>query len=250
MTSTRARRGRSPRRLEERLQRESMRRAIAFIAAMAVATIAVLAIPELHWAVQDDRSMRLATALTLFVLVLSVQSAIFAGLTHVVMRRMDRRQLVTAARIARARQSSPRLRLMGLRSTTSSESLQMVLSACAMAAVLQLRPANLPLPALFALTVFAISTAWLSCAVGYAVDYAALDAHGDGFRLDGQVDPAGRAWPEYLYVAVLVQTSSAPADFAPLTREARRLLLAQSVLAHIMATVVVAVGASAIFAAL
>lgn len=128
----------------------------------------------------------------------------------------------------------------------------MMIVAAAMIYLLQARRAadGVPLWVLFAVTVLTVVTAWMSCVVGHAVEYAALDAHGEGLRFDGEPDPGRRAHPEYLYVAVLVQTSSAPADFAPLTREARRTLVGQSVLAHIMASVVVAVGASAVFTAL
>lgn len=232
------------------LLREPWRQTLAIVIAFAV-TIPVTAVsPSLNWVTAADPAVRLPLAIVLLVLAMSLYSAAFAVLTHLVLRRLDRPSLLAAARLSRARQSSRLLRWLGMRSTTGAESLQLLISACAMVYVLQTRPAHVPVEYLLGVTVLVLVTAWMSCAVGYAVDYAAHDCHGEAFRLDGEEDPSRRAYEEYLYIAVLVQTSSAPADFAPLTREARRTLRGQSVLAHVMATVVVAVGASAIFAAL
>ena len=232
------------------LLREPWRQTLAIVIAFAV-TIPVTAVsPSLNWVTAADPAARLPLAIVLLVLAMSLYSAAFAVLTHLVLRRLDRPSLLAAARLSRARQSSRLLRWLGMRSTTGAESLQLLISACAMVYVLQTRPPHVPVEYLLGVTVLVLVTAWMSCAVGYAVDYAAHDCHGEAFRLDGEEDPSRRAYEEYLYIAVLVQTSSAPADFAPLTREARRTLRGQSVLAHVMATVVVAVGASAIFAAL
>lgn len=228
------------------LLREPWRQTLAIVIAFAV-TIPVTAVsPSLNWVTAADPAARLPLAIVLLVLAMSLYSAAFAVLTHLVLRRLDRPSLLAAARLSRARQSSRLLRGLGMRSTTGAESLQLLISACAMVYVLQTRPAHVPVEYLLGVTVLVLVTAWMSCAVGYA----AHDCHGEAFRLDGEEDPSRRAYEEYLYIAVLVQTSSASADFAPLTREARRTLRGQSVLAHIMATVVVAVGASAIFAAL
>lgn len=231
----------------ERLRHEFSRQLIAQVIAVAGGTAMVLLNPTINWVTTSHTSERVAMLLIVFVLIVSLYSAAFAVLTHLALRHLPRPDLVAIARISRVRRSSRLLRLLGLSSTTGAEAVQMIASAIAMVWVLQNRPPHVPLGYLLLVTVLALVAAWMSCATGYAVDYAAADGHGDGFRLDGQEDPSGRAWPEYLYVAILVQTSSAPADFAPLTREARRSILGQSVLAHIMATVVVAVGASAIF---
>lgn len=251
MSSTRpAPPSRRRRRFGERLRAESWRQAVGVAASSVLASGVVVLLPGASWLSAEDASERFALVLLLFVLVISLYSAIVAGLTHLVLRDLPRPALLASARLSRTRRSSRLLRMLGMTSTTSSESLQMLLCACAMVYVLQVRPPGVPLPQLLGLTVLALVTAWMSCVIGYAVEYAALDAHGDGFRLDGAAEHRERTWHEYLYIAALVQTSSAPADFAPLTRQARRTLLSQSVLAHIMATVVVAVGASAIFSAL
>lgn len=141
-------------------------------------------------------------------------------------------------------------RMLWGRSTTLATAVQMLGNAALVVVLLLRRPAGVPAVALMVLAVFSVASAWVSCAVGFAMEYVRADERGEGFAMQGCPDPLDRRWDEYLFLAVLVQTSSSPADFSPLTVVARRAMRRQAVLAHITSTVLLAVTVSALTTAL
>lgn len=107
----------------------------------------------------------------------------------------------------------------------------------------------MPVQLLLLLTIGGVIAAWISTVVTFAIEYAAADAHRDAFELVNT--PAEeRGLPEYLYAAVLIQTSTGPTELVPRTRTARRLVRDQAILSHVMATIIVALNVSALLTAL
>lgn len=186
---------------------------------------------------------------TLFIAVTTLYSLLSTALTHWVRRHLDRRELVVMARLDRARTSVAWFRWVHGRTGARSEAVQMLVTCAVAVLVLLTRPAEVAVAIPLLATAGAVVAAWLSCVVGFAGEYAAEDAHGTALDMPG-VPVAERGYEEYLDLAVLVQTTSGPPGVAGLTRPARRSLRSQSVLAHVMSTVIISLAVSVVLTAL
>ena len=191
---------------------------------------------------------RVPLFLILLIVMMSLSSLLFAGLTWWSLRDLPRERLAAAARLPRARRAVRVYRWYMARSSALSEALQMLLMAVIATVLLILPPPGVPVSALLALTVGAVVAAWLSAAVTFALEYAAEDAHGTAFSLSGTA-PQERSFEEYLHGAVQIQASAGPADLGPLTAPARRLVRHQVVLAYVMTTIITTLGVSAVITA-
>ena len=191
---------------------------------------------------------RVPLFLILLIVMMSLSSLLFAGLTWWALRDLPRDRLVAAARLTRARRAVRVYRWYMSRSTALSEALQMLLMAVIATVLLILPPPGVPVSALLALTVGAVVAAWLSAVVTFALEYTAEDAHGAAFALSGTAPPE-RSFEEYLHGAVQIQASAGAADLGPLTTTARRLARHQVVLAYVMTTIITTLGVSAVITA-
>lgn len=232
------------------LRSVAAREAIAFLVAATFGLGLSFALPRLDVFGFAEPSSRRDLIVLLVVVTWTACTTSYAVLTHLVLRRMSRRALLVSVSTSLGADDGFWIRLLKGRSTTLGTAVQMFVNAALVVALLLERPAGVPSIALMVLTVLAVAAAWVCCAVGFAMEYVRADEHGEGFDMQGCPDPRDRRWDEYLYVAVLLQTSSAPADFSPLTVGARRAVRRQAVLAHLTATVLLAVAVSALTTAL
>lgn len=233
------------------LRSARVRETIAGALALAICTVLVRFLPFFDpLGLTDEAPARGDVALLLFAVFLSVYTAAYALVTHLVLRTLPRPVLLATVATSLDEDLTAFQRLLRGRTTTLGTSIQMLITAGIVVTLLITRPDGISPLALMGLTVFAVAAAWACSAVGYAMEYARADRDGTGFEMTGCPEPERRGWDEYLYLAVLIQTSSAPADFSPLTRQARRAIRRQAVLAHITATVLLAVAVSALTTAL
>lgn len=228
----------------EHLLSENVRLFTSLMASSITGTAAVAVFPQLDTTLGHQENL-VWSWIILTVLVIAAYSMLFTGLTLLALRHQPRQRLLAVARLPRARRQVRFYRYFGARSSAFGEVLQVMLIAILAIAMLLMRPSSVPLELLLMLTIGSISTAWLSSVVTFALEYAAADAHGDGFDLNG-TPPDERGLPEYLYAAVLVQTSSGPTDLVPRTRPARGLVRSQALLAYVMNTIIVAMGVSVV----
>lgn len=227
---------------------EDRRITLSLLLAFVLSFIPIQLVPALQWA-DGTQERRLAAVAILFALMLSLYSALHSALTHHVLRRLPREQLVVLMRLSRARTASPWHRWVRGSATATGGALQLVVLAGIVLFLLIRRPAGIPLGFLLGLAVFCMLTAWVGTVVSFAGEYAAIDGRGEAFDVPGA--PAHeRIYEEYLHIATLVQTSAAPSDAMPLTRTARRTMRGQSVLSYVMNSVVIAVGTSVVITAL
>lgn len=232
-------------RLMRALTREWIRTLLALAAGFVVSFCALVLEPDLNYVSSPSAAEGTTSGLLLFALFLSAYRLTDAGIAHLALRELPRSRLLTVLKAARRARLSPRLRWLIGRGTTLSEATQMLVMALIVVFALQARPPGIDILALFALTALALAAAWIGCVIAYAEEYALVDADGEGLRLEGTT-AADRLFEDYVHVSVLVQTSNAPADFSPLSRRARRLMRGQSVLAFVLSSVVIALGASAL----
>jgi len=197
-----------------------------------------------------DRSIGDLSALgLLFIAVTTLYSLATTALMHWVGSHLDRRELRVIARLSRARHSVGWYRWVWGSTGARSEAAQMLVTCAVAVLVLLTRPESVPvvIPLLF--TAGAVVAAWLSSVVGFAAEYAAEDSHGTGLHMPG-IPPAERGYEEYLDLAVLVQTTSGPPGVVGTTRPARRALRSQSILAHVMSTVIISLAVSVVLTSL
>ncbi|WP_422115508.1 DUF1345 domain-containing protein [Brachybacterium sp. UNK5269] len=241
------RRRRSAQPLRRRLLSENLRRIVSGLACL-LCGLAVVGSLRLLTGVRGAADLELALFLVLLIVMLSSYSVIFAGLTLYALIGQPRSRLIAAARLPRARRQVRFYRWSVGQSTALNEALQMLLIAMIAVLLLLSPPAGLPIAALLALTAAAVVAAWIGAVTSFALEYAAEDADGRAFTLPGTT-AADRAIAEYLYGAVLIQSSSGAGDLTPLTAPARRLVRDHVVLAHVTTTIIITLGVSAVITA-
>ena len=243
----RRRRTSLPRRtLRTRMLSENLRLSLSWAVSALVGAGLVLVLA--HGMRPLPQEARVPLFLILLIVMMSLSSLLFAGLTWWTLRDLPRERLVAAARLPRARRAVRAYRWYMARSSALSEVAQMLLMAVIATVLLLSPPPGVPISALLALTAAAVVAAWLSAVVTFALEYAAEDAHGTAFTLPGTTGP-DRLFDEYLYGAVQVQASSGAADLGPLTAPARRLVRHQVILAYVMTTIITTLGVSAVITA-
>lgn len=235
-------------RLRRGLYPVGRRRLLALGAAMAIGMTAPWWGPLFGVHLIRDGGLELTGYLILVVLVTSVFTLAQALIDHLVLRTMTHRELEVSSRVERVRTGS-RLYRWFMQPTATGGSFQLIALAAMMLVLLVNRPEEVSLPMLLVLAVISMISAWLGIVIAFAAEYTAIDGRGTAYEIIG-APTAERRWEEYLHMAILVQTSSAPSDAIPQTREARRVMRSQSVLAYLTNTVVLAVGTSLVFTAL
>ncbi|MCS6712190.1 DUF1345 domain-containing protein [Brachybacterium sp. EF45031] len=218
---------------------------IGIAVAVVLSVIVAESVPEFRSALWEAR---VSAALALSALIVTLYGFIEATLMIAVYRRLSRRELIILARRRRARRAIPLYRWTDTGSP-QSEAAQLAGVAAIGIGLLLTRPDGLPTGLLMAIAIGSVIMAWISCASAYAIEYAALDAHGDALEVPGAAPP-DRAFEEYLHLAIIVQTTNGPADVLPRTRAARHAVRTQSILAYITTTVLIAMGASVLLTAL
>jgi uncharacterized membrane protein len=231
-------------RLARSLRPESRRNMLALLVAAIPAVVATLV---LRAAFSEASTGAAVTLPGLFiVLTMTIHTAAFALLTHWSFHRLDRRDVAIAAREARARRASWWVRWVSGRGSIASETLGTVLLAVLAIMLLLVSAPGAFRLTLLVVTIVAIVASWYSTAVTLAVEYAAEDCHGDAFELPF----TRRGFDEYLYISTIVQVSGSANESVPVTRGARRLVRLQSLLGHVLTTVVVALGISVVITVL
>lgn len=232
------------------LRSVAAREGLALVISAAFALVLVAVLPRFDLFGLRAPAARRDFTVLMVVVTWTAFTTSYAVITHLVLRRMSRRALLVAVSSSLRRNEGFWARMLWGRSTTLATAVQMLGNAALVVVLLLQRPAGVPAVALMVLAVFSVASAWVCCAVGCAMEYVRADERGEGFAMQGCPDPLDRRWDEYLFLAVLVQTSSSPADFSPLTVVARRAMRRQAVLAHITSTVLLAVTVSALTTAL
>lgn len=190
----------------------------------------------------------LSLLMIMLIVMMSVYSLAFAGLTLWALSDQPRHRMLAAARLPRARRHVRFYRWYMGRSSAFSEVTQMLMMAVLAALLLIVPPPEVPIAALLALTAIAVVTAWIGTVVTFAAEYAAEDSRGTAFSLPGTVGP-DRTIGDYVYGAVLIQASSGTGDLTPLTAPARTLVRSHVILAHVTSTIIVTLGVSAVVTA-
>lgn len=227
-----------------RLRSESRRNTIALTVTVVLSLAATIALSSLFPSEREREALSLPG--TFAVIAITVYAASFALLTHWTFHRLPRRDVVIAARLARARRASAWLRWVSGRGSVSSEALGLVMLAVLAIVLLLLSESGPYRVVLLVTTIAAILCTWYSTAVTLAVEYAAEDGHGDAIELSAPQ----RGFDEYLYVSMIVQVSGSANESVPLTSGARRLVRLQALLGHVMTSVVVALGISVVITVL
>jgi hypothetical protein len=231
-----------------RLLSENLRLGLSWLLAFAVGPPSVLlldaAAPD-----DGDRGLQLSLTLMVVIVMISLYALSYAGMTLYALAGQPRARMVAAARLPRARRHVSFYRSYVGRRTALSEVLQMLLIAVLAVVLLMMPPPWVPVEAMLALTVAAVITAWISAVATFAVEYAAEDAHGRAFALPGTAGRE-RTVHDYLYGALLIQTTSGTGEMVPLTASARRIVRRHVVLAYVMSTIIITLGVSAVVTAL
>lgn len=231
-----------------RLLSENLRLGGSWLLAFAVGPPTVLLLDS---SIPDDgtRGFQLSLALMIVIIMLSVHALAYAGTTLYSLSGQPRSRMVAAARLPRARRHVRFYRSYMGRTSAFSEVLQMLLIAVLAVVLLMMPPPWAPVAAMLALTVAAVITAWISAVATFAVEYAAEDSRGRAFALPGTEGPE-RTIEDYLYGALLIQTTSGTGDMVPVTASARRIVRRHVVLAYVMSTIIITLGVSAVITAL
>lgn len=97
----------------------------------------------------------------------------------------------------------------------------------------------------YATALLTVVASWISNVASFALQYAREDAETEqrGFRFPDQADPE---WSDYVYTAVLVSTSLSTADVAVVTKNRRKLVVINTVIAFAFNTVIIAMLIAAI----
>ncbi len=241
-------RPRPKRSLQDRLLSENLRMALSLLFAFVIAGGAMLLFPGTNFTLLRDSDQKLAAVQLTFAVFTALYFLGFSLLTLAALREQPRARLLAVARLSHARKTVPAYRWLAGRSGAVGEVGQLMITAGISIYLLASRPPNLPLVLLLAVATTSIVITWISSVVTFTLEYAAADSDGTAFTLEGTPAPE-RELPEYLYAAILVQTSAGPTELIPLTRDARRLVRNQAVLSHVMSTIIVAVGVSVLLTA-
>ena len=233
--------------LRRRLLSENLRLLTALLLSVVIGLGIVLALAANLTGI-GSTEMELPLLLILLIVVMSVYSLAFAGLTLWALTDQPRHRMLAAARLPRARRHVRFYRWYMGRSSSFSEVMQMLMMAVIAALLLIVPPPEVPIAALLALTAVAVVTAWIGTVVTFAAEYAAEDSCGTAFTLPGTTGPE-RTIGDYVYGAVLIQASSGTGDLTPLTAPARRLVRHHVILAHVTSTIIVTLGVSAVVTA-
>lgn len=102
---------------------------------------------------------------------------------------------------------------------------------------LVLRPSIREIPLVLGMALAMVVAAWLDVVVAYALYYARLGTAHDVFAFPGE---EARGLSDYFYVALGVQTAFGTAGVEVLTRELRRVVIGQSLLAFAFNSVILA----------
>lgn len=239
------RRLRRPRPLRDRFLSENLRTAAALLGALVATVAAMIAVPPLRLVGEGPREQQIAALLMLLIVAVSLYSLLFTGLTLWSLQHQGRTRLVAVARLSRARRGVRLYSALLGRTDALSEAMQLVVTAGIAILLLTTRPDGVPLQFLLALTVASIITAWIGAVVTFALAYVAEDAHGTAFALPGTPGPE-RGLEEYVYAAVLIQTSAGASDLAPLTTSARGIVRDQAILSHVTSTILITLAVSAV----
>lgn len=105
-------------------------------------------------------------------------------------------------------------------------------------AALLLRPALREFPLALGMTLVMVAASWLNVVLAYAVHYARLNVDGDVLGFPGE---RATGLSDYVYLSVGVQTTFATTDVEVRTRELRRVVTGQSLLAFVFTSVIVAI---------
>lgn len=130
---------------------------------------------------------------------------------------------------------SKRLRLQLLGSGPVSWSVSISVAALFVVVALVLRPSLREIPMALAFAVVMVVASWVGVSVVYAVRYARVGAAALDFPGDG---PKG--FSDYLYLAIMVQTSFGTADVDVRTSELRRIVTGHSLIAFAFNSVILA----------
>lgn len=233
--------------LRRRLLSENLRLLTALLLSVVIGLGIVLVLAANLTGI-GSTEMELPLLLILLIVVMSVYSLAFAGLTLWALTDQPRHRMLAAARLPRARRHVRFYRWYMGRSSAFSEVVQMLLIAVIAALLLIIPPPGIPTAALLALTAAAVATAWIGAVMTFAIEYAAEDSRGTAFTLPGTTGP-DRTVADYVYGAVLIQASSGPGELTPVTGPARRLVRHHVILAHVTSTIIVTLGVSAVVTA-
>ncbi|MDO5662055.1 MAG: DUF1345 domain-containing protein [Brachybacterium sp.] len=226
------------------VMRTDLRRSIlAVLLALYVGMPLTMFLPNVEYVGLADDERRAPIVAIIVVVIAGLTSLFSSILTHLALRTMDRADFLAQVRVKRIQTSSRRMRWMTGRTTARSEAVQLIILTAVVIFITAMRPPDLNLAMLLTVSIGAVIATWIGCVVSFAVEYAAIDAHCDGFEFSGDVE---RRYPDYLYGAVLLQTSASPSGMRPLSAGARRSVQAQAVLAQIMNTVILALGVSVV----
>lgn len=232
--------------LPHRLRSERLRVGLAMLTVVPVGALVIWS------ALVDDRDLTGSVTTLVMLSVMGIvaggasYAAVYAGITHWTFLRLPRRELVVTARHSRTRARSTFSRWFLGRGSAMSEILSLIAFAVfgVVALLVSDDPAMRPMLLLWAIG--AILATWYSSVITFAIEYTAADTHRDAFRMES----TERDFEDYVYLSLLLQVSAAPSDVVPVTRKARRAVRTQSVLAHIMNTVVISLGVSVVMTAL
>lgn len=244
----RRRRRRRQRPLRDKLLSENLRFVLSMALALLGGVAALYIVPELAPRTPQSREEQLALLLVMMIIIISLYTLIFTGLTYYALQGQPRERLVATARLPRVRKHVKVYQLLSGRSGPSGEVLQLVIIAGVAISLLATRPGSFPVSTLLGMTVASIVIAWIGSVMTFAVEYIAEDAHGEGFALPA-TPAAKRTLDEYLYAAVLVQASSGSSEVIPLTSSARRTMRNHVILAHVMSTIILTLGVSVVITA-
>lgn len=102
---------------------------------------------------------------------------------------------------------------------------------------LVLRPSLRGIPIALGMALVMVAAAWFNVVVAYALHYARIDTRHDSLRFPGE-EPRGLG--DYFYLAVGVQATFGVTDVEVRTRELRRVITGQSLLAFVFNSVIIA----------
>lgn len=244
-----ARQNRRRRGWSEHLLSENRRFALSMLLGTIAGAALILLVPQTNYMLLEQRGDQLFALLLVLIVILTVYSVVFTLLTLLALRGQPRSRVVALARLGHVRRHVPLYKYLVGRSGPTGEVVQIMATAVVAIVLLALRPPEFAVALLLAFTGASLVTTWINTVLAFALEYAAVDAHGDAFDLPG-TPPADRRLDEYLYVAVTTQAAPGPSGAVPLTRAARRLVRNHTVLAHTTSTIIITLAVSVVITAL
>lgn len=183
-------------------------------------------------------------AVSLFVLLL-VQLLVYQVLTWRVFAPLgvDQLRRVVLATTAHGRRARRREVLMGTGPRAWASAAAVL--ALAAALVIALDRGLRSNPAVLILSLAAVVAGWTMIVVAYALQYLRMDTAAPGLEFPGPDPPL---WSDYVYLAVQVSITFSSSDADVTTRAMRAQVTAQSIIAFVFNTVIVALLVSALLA--